>query len=362
MAQMSNRKRLLIEEVVFPEAEEIYAAALDVFYALPDEKRRSYRGQSAPLEGRDERLRLVRRAHEEQLHQLHALHCKQPITGEIMDRAPMLEVIIVPGSGADLVDLDAATDRAIAVICGRGAAYVPVAEHVIGLMLAAAKKIAVTDRNAHLELASSRAGEALLRYGMPSVISEKTIGIVGFGFIGRALAQMCAQGFAMEVLAHDPYFDRIEARRQGVTLVSDLDEMLPRCDFVSLNCVLTPETRHLIDGRRLALMKPTAMLINAARGGVVDTGALLAALEDGTIAAAGLDCVDPEPLPAGHRIFSLDNVVLTPHIGGIAAEFHTRMAVQIATDAVAALRGERGGQLANPAVWDAFSARMARSS
>ena len=111
---MSNRKRLLIEEVVFPEAAEIYAAELDVFYALPDEKRRSYRGQSAPLEGRDERLRLVRRAHEEQLHQVHALHCKQPITGEIMDRAPMLEVIIVPGSGADLVDLDAATDRAIA--------------------------------------------------------------------------------------------------------------------------------------------------------------------------------------------------------------------------------------------------------
>lgn len=163
--------------------------------------------------------------------------------------------------------------------------------------------------------------------------------------------------FGMRVLAYDPYFDPSEAERLGVTLVEELDELLGASDFVSLNCPLTPATQQLIGADQLSAMKPTAYLVNAARGPVVDTAALVKALEGGAIAGAGLDVTDPEPLPEGHPLFDLDNVVLTPHIGGISAESLARNAVATSNDVLAVLGGRRPKKLANPGVWADFLER-----
>ncbi len=152
-----------------------------------------------------------------------------------------------------------------------------------------------------------------------SLLSGKTLTIIGFGFIGRTIAQICRQGFGMQVVAFDPFFDSIEADRLGVTLVDDLHEALAAGDYVSINTPFNAETAALIGAKELATMKDTAFLVNTARGGVVDPDALLAALRERTIAGAALDVTDPEPLPPGHPLFDLDNVILTPHLGGNAS-------------------------------------------
>jgi phosphoglycerate dehydrogenase-like enzyme len=288
--------------------------------------------------------------------QIHATFGYGRITADMIARAAQLEVIILPSSGAETVDLAAATARGIPVVTAAGAAYTPVAEHVIGLALSMVKRISIPDREVHATK-HQRPNRELLTAGiMPSVLWRKTIGIIGFGFIGRALAQKCIHGFEMNVLAYDPFYDWVEAERQGVTLV-DLDTVLRESDIVSVNAPLTAQTEQLIGAAELGAMKTSAYLINCARGPLVHTDALVDALRSGGIAGAGLDVTDPEPLPDDHPLFDLDNVVLTPHIGGVAGEFMPRMAEQAARDGLAVLRGERVYHVANPEVWPAFFER-----
>jgi phosphoglycerate dehydrogenase-like enzyme len=153
----------------------------------------------------------------------------------------------------------------------------------------------------------------------------------------------------MEILAYDEYQDDAFAAEMGVTYVS-LDELLQRSDFVTLHCALTPETYQLIGAEELATMNPSAVLINAARGPVVDTEALTAALRDGTIWAAGLDVTDPEPIPADHPLVFMENVVIAPHIASGSIDTRNKMAVMAATNLLQALRGERPEHLVNPEV------------
>jgi len=288
--------------------------------------------------------------------------CGIPVDADLMDRAPKLEVIGFPGSGYESVDVASATARGIAVVYAAGAQYSAVAEHALGLMLAVSKRIGYADRYLHREKRyigwGGFVGEGWP--GFPHEIGGKTVGLLGFGFIGRDLARKCRAAFDMDVLAYDPYFDPVEAARQGVQLFrrrEELPALLARCDFVVLCLPLSDETRRIIGASELEAMRPDAVLINVSRGGTVDESALLAALESNAIGGAGIDVYDPEPAPDDHPFFGLENVVLTPHIGGWVVEAMPRLATTVAREMLAALRGERPVRLANPTVWDAPACR-----
>lgn len=275
------------------------------------------------------------------------------VTPERLAAAPVLEVIGVPGSGTDHIDVVGATARGVLVVNAAGGQATAVAEHAVGLMLALAKRIAVSDRIFHTE------GRFVGREhytgpgwpGWPHEIGGSTIGIVGFGAIGRDLARKCRLGFDMTVLAHDPYCPPDGMRDHGATPVPVLADLLAAADWVSLHVPLTEETRGLIGEAELRAMRPTAALVNLARGGVVDEDALLRALREGWIAGAGLDVFAEEPGPDGHPLYGLANVVCTAHIGGWVEEAVPRLAAIMAEEMLVALRGERPGRLVNPAAW-----------
>jgi D-3-phosphoglycerate dehydrogenase len=274
-----------------------------------------------------------------------------------MDLAPKVEVIAGGGSGFEWIDVGAATQRGIPVVFSAGSQYTAVAEHAVGLMLSLAKRIGWSDRVFHGEKRFQARSEFMGDGwpGYPHELAGKTLGVLGYGFIGRDLARKCRTAFDMNVLAYDPYYDPIEAQRHGVELLrrrDGLEGMLERCDFVVLCLPFNDETRGIIGATEIAALRPDAYLINVSRGGTVDSDALLAALRDGRIAGAGLDVFDPEPPPDGHPLFDLENVVLSAHVGGWVEEALPRLARTAALEILAVLRGERPLRLANPEVWE----------
>jgi D-3-phosphoglycerate dehydrogenase / 2-oxoglutarate reductase len=351
---MREVKRVLVPGLFADEraAEAVFAESPDVelVYGLS----RADRAPGFTGERVAERTAAMQAGIERHLPQAHAVHAMGitghlPFTSAMMDSAPLLQVLFIQAAGTDMIDVAAATERGILVVNAPGANAPAVAEHALGLMLALSRQIAETDGFAHRERTWAR-----MRMTGPralSTLAGKTLGLVGYGFVGRTLAQMCRAAFDMHVVAFDPFFDRLEARRQGVTMV-DLDALLTSADVVSVATPLNDQTRRIIDGDALALMKPTALLINVGRGGTVDTGALVDALRAGAIAGAGLDVSDPEPLPDGHPLFELDNVVLTPHCGGAALEVMAPTAVTASELALEALHGRRPRHLINPAAWE----------
>jgi phosphoglycerate dehydrogenase-like enzyme len=285
-------------------------------------------------------------------------------TGEQMDHAPKLEVIGVNASGFDWIDTAAATERGIAVVYAAGAQYNAVAEHAVGLMLSLAKRIGVTDR--HLR---SEPYPPLQHFtgdgwpGLPEEIDSKTLGILGYGFVGRDLAHKCRAAFNMRVLAYDPYYDPIEARRNGVTLCrkkDDLPELLSQCDFVALCLPLVDETRHIVGAPELAAMKSSAYLINMSRGPTIDEPALVEALQAGQIAGAGLDVFDPEPAKQDNPLFRMENTVVTPHIGGWVREALPRLVAITVDGMLSVMSGEQPSRMANPEVWPTLLERLAK--
>jgi len=199
------------------------------------------------------------------------------VSADVLAASPVLEVIGIPGSGWDQIDVAGATARGIPVVNAAGAQHAAVAEHAVGLMLSLVKRIAVSDRLFHAEKRfvgrDHFTGDAWP--GWPEELGGKTIGIIGFGFIGRDLARKCRLGFDMTVLAYDPYVDPDEVARQGVAPVADLDRLLGTSDFVSLHLPLTQATRHIIGERELRLMQPHSYLINLSRAGTVAEEALV---------------------------------------------------------------------------------------
>jgi len=179
-------------------------------------------------------------------------------------------------------------------------------------------------------------------------LAGKTMGIVGLGTIGKEVAQR-AKAFKMRILAYDLVQDLPFAEREGVVLVALVD-LLRQSDFVSIHCFLNEATRHLINAERLALMKPTAFLINTARGGIVDTEALCEALLAKRIAGAGLDVFEGEPLRADSPLRALENVYLSPHCAGSTADARQRSGTMAADNLIRALRGERPEGIVNPEV------------
>ena len=255
---------------------------------------------------------------------------KPKVTRRVIEAAPKLKVIGRAGVGLDNIDLEAAKERGIKVVNSPRASSRSVAELAVGLMFAVARKIAFADR---------KMGEGVWakKQCMGIELEGKTVGVIGFGRIGYEVAKI-ANALGMNVLLYDPYPNEERAKEVGGKFVS-LEELLKESDIVTLHVPLTESTRHLINEERLRLMKPTAILINAARGAVVDTEALVKALQEGWIAGAGLDVFEEEPLPADHPLTKLDNVVLTPHIGASTVEAQMRAGVQVAEQIVEILKG-----------------------
>ena len=225
------------------------------------------------------------------------------LTGEVLRRLPKCKGIFRSGSGVDALPCAAAKELGIEVLNTPESIAESVAEHAVTLLFALIRRVVHYDKGV-------RAGDWELPNGMNWHISGRTLGLVGYGRIARLVEQMVS-GFRMKVLHYDPF----------VPDSMDLDKLLMEADYVSLHCPLTDETRGLIDARRLALMKPNALLVNTSRGPVVDEPALVEALKNGTIAGAALDVLCEEPPPKDHPLFALDNVILTPHIAAFSADF-----------------------------------------
>jgi D-3-phosphoglycerate dehydrogenase len=252
------------------------------------------------------------------------------VTAQVIRSADRLAVIGRAGTGVDNVDLEAATLRGIVVVNVPNSNAISVAEHTIALLLALARHVPQAD-------ASLRA-RRWVRHGLQGTeVRAKYLGIVGLGRIGSAVAHR-AQGLEMKVLAHDPFVSVDYAVRRGVTLVS-LKDLLQRSDFVSLHVPLTELTRDLIGAQELAMMKPTACLINCARGGIVVEEALCEALENKTLAGAALDVFAEEPL-VDSPLLSNAHVILTPHLAASTDEAQENAAVEIARQVVEVLEGQ----------------------
>ncbi|MDX6562781.1 MAG: D-3-phosphoglycerate dehydrogenase / 2-oxoglutarate reductase [Gaiellales bacterium] len=269
---------------------------------------------------------------------------------DFMDRAPSLRVISRTGIGLDNVRIPEATERGIAICHTPGAPTISTAEHAFALLLACAKALPQTAR-------AMRAGpEDFFNTYDGIELDGLCLGIVGLGQIGRRVARF-AQAIGMRVVAFDPLLGPAEASELRVTLTSTLEALLAEADAVSLHAPLTPGTMRLMDERRIGLMRPGAILINTARGGLVDEPALAAALEAGHLRSAGLDVFEVEPPHPDNPLLHRDDVIATPHIAGATAAGRDRLWRTAIAQALQVLADERPPGLANPEVWTAGGAR-----
>lgn len=266
------------------------------------------------------------------------------ISREVIQASPRLKVIAKHGIGVDNVDVPAATELKIPVLISASANYRSVAEHALALMLSLAKDIPTLDARVRGGFwdKTSYCGVELFRKGL---------GLVGFGRIGRRLAELVAP-FGMNIIVYDPFM--VGEIPPGITRVQEIRALLKAVDIVSLHLPLTSQTRHVIGSEELAMMKKTAWLINTARGEIVDENALIDALKEGTIAAAGLDTFAQEPPESLDRLCSAGRLVLTPHVGAATAESIVRMAVEAALNVLTVLQGNKPerGIMINPEIFD----------
>jgi D-3-phosphoglycerate dehydrogenase / 2-oxoglutarate reductase len=269
---------------------------------------------------------------------------------ELIERCPRLLCVSAIGAGYDTVDVAACTRAGVLVVNQSGANAQAVAEHTLGLMLDLAKRITENDRRLRRDRGYSR--EDL----MGREIGGKTLGLVGIGHIGGRVAKL-AGAFGMTVLASDPYLTEEEIARRGAASVT-MDELLGRSDFVSLHCPRDATTLRMMDANAFARMKPGAVFVSTARGGIHDEAALLDALRSGHLGGAGLDVWDEEPPPLDHPLLGLENVVATYHTAGVTQEARRNMALFSAEQVVGILKGGRPPRLINPEVWPAYARRF----
>ncbi len=268
------------------------------------------------------------------------------VDGALLDAAPRLKVVSQLAVGVDNVDVKEATRRGILVGYTPGVLSEATADLAFALLMAAARRVVEADRWV-------RAGGWKLAFHpqrwLGADISGSTIGIVGMGKIGLEMAKR-ALGFDMEVLYHSRTRKEREERRLGMKYL-DLPSLLESSDYVSLHVPLTPETHHLIGERELAAIKPSAILVSASRGPVVDPTALYRALKEGWIGAAALDVTDPEPILADDPLLTLDNLIVTPHIGSAGVGSRKAMCMLAARNLLAGVKGDRLLHCFNPEVY-----------
>ena len=244
-----------------------------------------------------------------------------------MDAAPSLKVISKHGSGTDTIDRQAAEARGIRVVAAVGANAAAVAEHAMALLLACAKSIVAQNARMHAghwDKATHKSVE----------LEGRTVGVIGLGAIGLRFARM-ADAMGMRVLGFDPYAKDLPAYVQR----TDLDTIWRESDAISLHCPLTADNAKMLNARTLAACKKGVLIVNTARGGLVDEEALLAAIRSGQVASAGLDSFAVEPMTAPHPFHGETRIVLSPHIGGVTADAYVKMGVAAAQNALAVLRG-----------------------
>ncbi len=267
------------------------------------------------------------------------------VDGEVMDEAgEPLKVISNFAVGFNNIDVPAATARKIPVGNTPDVLTDATADFAFTLMLSAGRRVLEGDR--HVRAGHWQTWGPLLLLG--TEMKNATLGLVGFGRIGKAMARR-ALGFDMRVIYYDPTETRPDPTYKATRV--DFETLLSESDYISLHTPLTPDTRHLIDSEALSKMKPTVVLVNTARGPIVDTDALYEALKFKRIFAAGLDVTDPEPLPAEHPLLTLDNVVVMPHIASASHVARDKMAWMAAKNLLAGLKGEPLPNCVNPQVY-----------
>ena len=257
-------------------------------------------------------------------------------------RLPDLKVVVRRGIGFDNVDVAACAAHGVAVCNAPDAPTISTAEHALALLLAVSKRLKPAERRL-------RHGDGLV--GTPASVGAleldgRTLGLVGCGRIGRRLGAY-AEALGMRVLAHDPHLDVAPVGR-----LVELEEIWSAADVVSLHAPATPATRHLVNATSLAAMRPGVLIINCARGTLVDHDALLAALESGHVAGAGLDVTDPEPLPTDHPLLHRDDVLVTPHVASATTAGVDRLVTQALEQALVWLRGGSPEHLLDPTAAD----------
>lgn len=268
----------------------------------------------------------------------------------LMDRAPDLRVIARTGIGYDLVDVAEATRRGIAVCNTPDAPTISTAEFAVTLLLLVAKNV----RRAESDLRRGVGGYYARHTAIE--LDGKVLGLVGFGRIARRVGRAC-EALGMRVAAYDPYLPP-EAFPSDVARAESLERLLGEADVVSVHVPLTDATRGMFGREQFGWMKPGAVFVNTARGGLVDGGALIAALDEGRLFGAGLDVTDPEPLPVDHPLLLRDDVVVTPHIASATADARARIFRAAFEQVVDALAGRRPAHLVNPEAWAPPASRV----
>jgi D-3-phosphoglycerate dehydrogenase len=276
-----------------------------------------------------------------------------PMTASIMDANPALKVIGIARGGPVNVDAAAATARGVMLIGTVGRNAISVADQTMGLILSESRHIArlsMALKTGTYFADVNKLGRKYLEGYAFQELEGKTLGLIGFGEVGRRVAKR-ARSFDMKVQVFDPYITT-EALMKDECMKTELEPLLRTSDFISIHAKLTPETTHMLNKERLALMKPSAVIVNTARGEIIDEKALYEALMEKRIAGAALDVFEEDPVKPDNPMLKLDNVIATPHTAGRSPEVERRGYQQVAEATAKYLRGEeiRRGQIANPKV------------
>ena len=323
----SIRPRVFITRSIAVEALELIEAVADI-EVWPDELPPSYDVLKEKACGVDALLTML----------------SDRIDAALMDTAPNLRVVSNYAVGFDNIDITEATRRGIIVGNTPGVLTETTADLAFTLLMAAARRVVKADSYTRNGLWKTWGPEILLGQD----IHRATLGIIGLGRIGIEVARR-ARGFNMEILHHSRSRRKEAEQDLGIEYVPELENLLARSDFVSLHVPLTPETRHLIGSPQFAMMKPSAIIVNTSRGAVINQMALYQALKTGQIFAAAIDVTDVEPIPPDDPLLTLDNIIITPHIGSASFITRQKMAIMAANNLLAGLRGEVPLYCVNPA-------------
>jgi D-3-phosphoglycerate dehydrogenase len=263
------------------------------------------------------------------------------ITRKVLEKArPRLKIISKYGIGVDKIDVKSATEFGIPLLFTPGVNHTTVAEHTFLLLLA-------LEKNLIFAVDATRKGEWKRKTGHE--LLDKTIGIVGLGRIGKEVA-IRARAFGMHPIGYDVYWDEAFAKQHNVRRVATLDEIFAASDYISLHTNLTPETRDMISAKNIAKMKKGVLILNCARGEIVNTADIVAALQSGQVGGYGTDVLDQEPPPADHPLLKLPNCIVTPHVGSRTYESVVRQASTAVKNLILAMNGEKPIAQVNPEV------------
>jgi len=267
--------------------------------------------------------------------------------GEMIQNAPNLKIIAKHGVGVDNIDVATATERKIPVTITSTANSDAVADHTLGFMLSLSRNLPKADSDL-------KSGQFTRRERYTGFeLGGKTVGILGLGRIGTRVAKRCARGFGMKVIAYDPFIDSDHAEKHHAELLDDLEPLLKISDYVTIHTPLTELTENMIGEKELQSMKPEALILNTARGGIINESALYKALKNRWIRGAGLDAyVKEPPLPDENPLLELDNIMVTPHIAGGTKEAAVKMATGAAEEILRVLKGQHPLHPINPEIYE----------